>query len=267
MSIDFSALRGVISDLDGVLWRGSETLPHAPEFFAFLRAQGIGYALATNNSMNTVAAYVEKLAHAGIVAGRAQIITSAVATAQYIARHYAPGTPVYVVGEAGIREALAERGFPEDPAHAQIVVVGLDLDVTYEKLKRAALLIRAGADFIGTNGDRTFPLPEGLVPGNGSLLAAVQAATDRAPVLIGKPEAAMFDVAREVLGTQPEQTLALGDRLDTDILGGQRAGLPTALVLTGITTAGEARASSIRADGVFADLAALQAAWSAALNV
>ena len=267
MSIDFSTLRGVISDLDGVLWRGSETLPHVPEFFAFLREHGIGYALATNNSMSTVGAYVEKLARVGVVAAREQIITSAVATAQYVARHYAPGTPVYIVGQAGIREALAERGYPEDPAHAQIVIVGLDLDVTYEKLKRAALRIRAGADFIGTNGDRTFPLPEGLVPGNGSLLAAIQAATDRAPLLIGKPEAAMFDVAREILGTQPDETLALGDRLDTDILGGQRAGLPTALVLTGITTAEEAGASSIQADGIYSDLAALQQAWSAALNV
>jgi 4-nitrophenyl phosphatase len=106
--------------------------------------------------------------------------------------------------------------------------MGMDMQLTYEKLKIATLRIRAGADFIGTNGDRTFPVPEGLVPGNGSLLAAVQTATDVDPVMIGKPGKFMYDVALQRLGTTAQQTLMIGDRLETDILGALQAGLPSA---------------------------------------
>jgi 4-nitrophenyl phosphatase len=141
--------------------------------------------------------------------------------------------------------------------------VGLDFAVTYDKLKIATLLIRAGADFIGTNGDRTFPLPEGLVPGNGSILAAIESATDKKPLVIGKPEAAMFEVALLRMGTTPQQTLMIGDRLETDILGAQRAGLKAALVLTGTTSAQLASSSTIQADGVFASLADVYEAWAA----
>lgn len=262
----FPSIRTVISDLDGVLWRGATPLPHVAEFFTFLREHGITYAVATNNSMNTPEMYVEKLAQVGVPITRERIVTSAVATAEYLTHRYPPGTPVYIIGQTGLRQALAERGYREDAEGAQVVVVGLDTNVNYAMLKQATLLIRAGAEFVATNSDRTFPSPEGLVPGAGSVLAAIEAATDCTPTVIGKPEPAMFDVAREILGTAPEETLALGDRLDTDILGGMRAGLPTALVLTGITSREEAEASTIRADGIYADLGALQAAWAEALK-
>ncbi len=144
--------------------------------------------------------------------------------------------------------------------------MGMDFEVNYDKFRIAALRIRAGADFIGTNGDRSFPIPEGLAPGNGSLLALLETATDVAPIVIGKPERAMFDVALRRLGTTPEQTLMIGDRLETDILGAQRAGLKTAVVLTGITTAEEAAQSPIQADAVFESLQTLYTSWAAALN-
>ena len=267
MTINFPALRGVVFDMDGVLWRGSESLPGVPEFFAFLQQHGIRYVLATNNSTRTVDLYVERLNHFGIPATPDQVMTSAVATADYVSRHYPADTPVYIIGQQGIRDAMAAHGFREDPAHARLVIVGLDFDVRYEHFKTATLLIRAGADFIGTNGDLTFPVPEGLVPGNGSLLALLQAATDRVPTVIGKPEPGMLEVSLERLGTSPVETLMIGDRLETDILGGQRSGLPTALVLTGIATRDEAEVAIARPDGIFESLADLHAAWASALEL
>ncbi|HVO72367.1 MAG TPA: HAD-IIA family hydrolase [Aggregatilineaceae bacterium] len=265
MSIHFSSLRAAILDMDGVLWRGDEVLPGIASFFTFVQQHAIAYALATNNSTKTVHAYVERLNSIGIPAGPQNVITSAVATAHYLRYHYPTGTPVYVIGGEGIHRALAEQGYPEDPERAELVVVGMDTALTYEKLKIATLRIRAGAHFIGTNGDLTFPLPEGLVPGNGSILAALQAATGTAPLVIGKPEKAMFEVALQRLGTTSEQTLMIGDRLETDIAGARRAGLSTALVLTGTTTAEQAEASDIHADGVFESLPDLCSAWAECL--
>jgi len=144
-------------------------------------------------------------------------------------------------------------------------VVGLDFAATFDKFRLATLRIRAGADFIGTNGDRTFPTPEGLVPGNGALLALLETATDVAPLVIGKPERGMFDVALERLGTAPERTLMIGDRIETDIVGAQRAGWRAALVLTGVTTTEQAIADG-RADAVFATLETLRAAWEEAIR-
>ncbi len=266
MASQLASVRAVILDMDGVLWRADTVLPGVAEFFGFLQQRQIGYALATNNSTKTVDTYVERLNSFSIPAGPKQVITSAVATGDYISRHFRPGIPVYIIGGEGIRRELAERGYPEDSRLAEIVVVGMDFQVSYEKLKAATLLIRGGAHFIGTNGDRTFPTPEGLIPGNGSILASIQTATDVEPVIIGKPETAMFDVALEHLGTVAAETLMIGDRLETDILGAQRAGLQTALVLTGITSADETHAASIQADYVFDGLPDLRTAWMAALE-
>jgi 4-nitrophenyl phosphatase len=266
MTILFSSLRAVVLDMDGVLWRANQVLPGVAEFFAFVQQHQIGFALATNNSTKTVESYIDRLNRVGVPAASEQVITSAVATADYVRRHYPVETPLYIIGETGLHETLAAHGYHEDPARAEVVIVGMDMQLTYEKLKIATLRIRAGADFIGTNGDRTFPVPEGLVPGNGSLIAAIQTATDVESVMIGKPGKFMFDVALQYLGTTPEQTLMIGDRLETDILGAQQAGLPSALVLTGVTTADQAREDMVQADGVFADLLTLYQAWQTALE-
>ena len=265
MTPDLASIDAVALDMDGVLWRSSQVMPGIPSFFDFLAQHDIPFAFATNNSMTSVAAYVERLRAIGIPARPDQVVTSAVATADYISRRYPASTPLYIIGDDGIRSALTERGFHEDPPNAQVVVVGLDFAATFDKFKLATLRIRAGADFIGTNGDRTFPLPEGLVPGNGALLALLETATDVAPVVIGKPERVMFDVTLERLGTAPEHTLMIGDRIETDIVGAQRAGWQTALVLTGVTTAEQAAADG-RAGAVFDTLETLRRAWEAALG-
>jgi 4-nitrophenyl phosphatase len=238
----FADIDAIIMDMDGVLWTGDVALPGLVAFFELLKARGIAFALATNNSGKSPATYVQKLEKMGVFGVQdVQIITSGTATASYLQTRYAPGTPVHILGGDGLRQVMSEAGFTLVDADAKAVVVGLDPQLTYEKLKRAALLIRAGAEFIATNQDVTIPVPEGLAPGAGSLVAALRASTDTEPlVTIGKPGAPMFEAALRTLGTSAERTLMIGDRLNTDIEGAARLGLKTALVLTGVSTRAEA---------------------------
>lgn len=252
----------VIMDMDGVLWRGSEPLPGLPAFFDFLHRRGLPFVLATNNSRRAQDDYISKLAGMGVHGiQRQQILTSGTATVSYMCQHYPPGTTVYLIGGPGLRELLLQAGYALVEKDAQVVVVGIDFELTYEKLRRATLLIRAGADFIGTNPDTSFPTPEGLVPGAGSILALLETAAERPPLVIGKPAPAMFEAAQRLLGTRPQRTLMIGDRLQTDILGGREAGLRTALLLTGVTTEEELAASPIRPDAVYSGLPELLTHW------
>lgn len=240
----YNDVEAVVMDMDGVLWRGNDPLPGLEEIFQWLGEAEIPFALATNNSSKTPADYVAKLESLGVPdVPEMTIITSGVATAAYLQSRYAVGTRIHVVGMDGLRRILENAGFDisdsmaedaSDPVEA--VVTGIDFELTYPKLREATLWIRSGADFIGTNPDRTFPSPAGLVPGTGSLLAALEAATDVSPTVIGKPGAPMFETALQIVGTSPEKTLMIGDRLNTDIQGAQNVGMKTALVFTGVTT-------------------------------
>jgi len=261
-SLEWGAIKGVICDMDGVLWRGETPLPGLHDFFALLEARHIPYVLATNNASKTPEQYVEKLAGMDVVTNIKHVLNSATAAADYLATQAAPGTPVYAIGGTGIREALRLHGFTlTDGDRADYVVVGWDRDLTWQKLATATLLIRGGAGFIATNPDRTFPMENGLVPGNGAQVAALITATDVTPVMAGKPAPLLYERALARMGTAPEATLVIGDRLDTDILGGLRLGMPTALVLSGITQADELAGSPIHPDVVFDDLAALVQVW------
>ncbi|MFO7323441.1 MAG: HAD-IIA family hydrolase [Chloroflexota bacterium] len=255
-------IRGVVMDMDGVLWRGTEILPGVLPFVDFLRERHVPFVLASNNSTRTPQDYLIKLAGMGLHGVDAQqIITSGTTTVDYLKRHYPVTTRIHVLGGPGLKQMVDEAGFTRVDENADVVVAGLDFDLTYERIKRAALLIRAGAEFIGTNDDATFPSTEGLIPGAGSLLAALKTATGRAPKVMGKPGLAMFETALGVLGTDPEDTLMIGDRLNTDIAGARAAGLKTALVLTGVTTRDELLVSPTQPDGVFENLVELLAAW------
>jgi 4-nitrophenyl phosphatase len=166
------------------------------------------------------------------------------------------------VGENGLKRALEESGFepisdPQDETVPVAVVGGFDRDLTYAKLRRATLHIRAGVPFYGTNPDRTFPTPQGLIPGAGAILAAIESATSVEPVIIGKPQPAMMHMALERLGAQPEETLVIGDRLETDIAAGQAAGCKTALVLSGVSSRAQQAAWRPAPDFIAEDLAAL----------
>ncbi|MBN1660020.1 MAG: HAD-IIA family hydrolase [Anaerolineae bacterium] len=247
--------------MDGVLYRGSEVVPGTREFIDFLRQQGIGLQMATNNATRTPEQFVAKLAGMGIVTEPAEILTSALATAGYLAEIAPPGTRMFVVGMDGLRRALRDAGFDLVEENAEYVVAGMDFEVCYERLALATLQIRAGARFIGTNPDLTFPSERGIVPGAGALLALLEAATGVAPKVIGKPETAMMEQALRRMGAERSTTAVLGDRLETDILAGQRTGLTTFLVLTGVTTPELLAVSEIQPDLVFASVAELHAAW------
>ncbi len=229
-------LRALILDMDGVLWKNYQPIGDLPAIFERIQALGLGFIMATNNATRTPAWYLERLAQFGVHLEPWQVINSAEATAEYLRERFPQGGPVYVIGEEGLLNALKRRGFIPDEESALAVVAGLDKHLTYEKIKRANALIRNGALFIGTNPDRTFPTPQGQVPGAGTILAAIEAASGVAPTVIGKPGAAMYRLALQRLGTRPEETLVVGDRLETDIAGAQNAGCPAALVLSGVTS-------------------------------
>jgi len=235
------ALRGFIFDMDGVIYRGRQVLPGAAELVTNLRRAGVPFLFLTNNSTTPPTAVAERLIGMGIPVDPAEILTSAEATAEMLASEM-PGCRVLVVGEQGIQEALLAAGLSIVSAHqdADAVVVGLDRQCTYAKLREAALAIRRGARFVATNPDRSFPTEEGLVPGAGALVAALELATDVKAQVIGKPEPAFFLHALRRLGTPPPQTIA---------------------VLTGTGTRAQFAAMHPPPDWVFNDLVELNQAY------
>jgi 4-nitrophenyl phosphatase len=237
-----AGLQAAIIDMDGVLWEGAQPLPGLEPFFEVLRARGISFILATNNASRTPDQYVAKLAGFGVPVTRDEVLTSAQATAAYLRQGANGAHPprVFAVGDEGLRQALTESGCELLGLYetgAEVVVCGMDRGLSWDKLATATLNIRAGARFIGTNPDTTLPTEHGLTHGNGAILAALQTATGVKPLIMGKPEPTMYHQALARLGTPPSRTLVIGDRLDTDILGAVRAGLPSLLVLSGISRA------------------------------
>jgi len=255
-------IHALVIDMDGVLWRGDDPLPGLVEFFNMLQERAVAFRMATNNASGSPDQYVQKLASMGVEVAASDILTSAVVTAQHIAA-VAPGASVYAIGD-GTRQAVLDHGLRLSRGErADFVAVGWDPKLTYEDLSKATLLIHAGAKFIGTNPDRTWPSERGLLPGNGAILAFLQAATDVEPYIIGKPGRAMFDAALDAMGVDTAHTAMLGDRLETDILGGRNAGLRTIFVLTGASDEAELAASLVKPDWVFKDIHELTQAWSA----
>ena len=262
---NLSPIHHLIIDMDGVLWRGDEPMPGLQEFFAFLRQHSIDFILATNNSSRLPEQYAAKLARFGVEVAPEHVRTAAQATAAYLATITPPGTHGYAIGEEGVRRALEQRGFVLTDEEAAYVVSGWDRQLTWEKLATAALLIHAGAGFIGTNPDSNFPTERGPVPGSGAQLAALETTTSVAPVVVGKPEPWMYEEALHRMGARPENTAVIGDRLDTDIAGGVRTGLTTVLLLSGISTQADLAASPAKPDLVCADIAELTVIWERAL--
>lgn len=249
----------LIIDMDGVLYRGDRPLPQMGQFFRFLRQKPIPFMLATNNSTNTPYNYVEKLGRMGVQISPQEVLTSGQATARSLGQAYPAGTRVHVFGQDSLRQALIEEGFVLAEQDVALVVASFDRNITYEKLKRATLLIRGGARFIATNLDATKPTEEGLIPGTGSMIAALRTATDVEPTIYGKPEPAMFNIAMAQMGARPETTAVIGDRPDTDLLGGRQAGCITIGVLSG--AAGRSEMEAFGPDFLFADIAALLSDW------
>jgi 4-nitrophenyl phosphatase len=261
----FRKLRDVkafIFDMDGVLYRGAAPLPGVADLFNALSIRGIGYLLATNNSMATPATYVTRMATMGVTVGASHIQTSATATRDFLKGVLPADAKVHTVGMPALPEQIFDgtgwtRVEGDGSEHVDAVVVGLDLEFTYEKLKIASQYIRSGARFIATNADGTLPIENGVQPGAGSIVAAIAAATSVRPTVVGKPQTLMMTTGAEILGVLPNEVCMVGDRLDTDIAAGHHAGLLTALVLTGVAQREDLASADVLPDYVFADLPAL----------
>lgn len=266
----FTDIKALIIDMDGVLWHGDQPMPGLTDFFETLRDQQIPFILATNNARSTQDQYVVKFANMGVVVSPNEILTSSMATALYLAENFNPATTrIFVIGEEGARQPLTERGFTltdlyelnDDKVNpnmgADIVVCGMDQKLSWDKLATATLNIRAGAKFIGTNADTTLPTERGLTHGNGAILAALEAATGVTPVIIGKPEPIIYQQALTLLGVDPNHTIAIGDRLETDILGAVRTGIRSLMVLTGVSTEEDFNTTDYRPTWVMQDIRAV----------
>ena len=266
----FTNIRALIIDMDGVLWHGDQPMPGLAEFFQTLRDQQIRFILATNNASLTQGQYVSKLAQMGVQVNPDEILTSSMATALYLCKHNIPAkTRVFVIGEDGATLPLIECGFTitglyelnddkENPNKgADIVVCGKDKNLTWDKLATATLNIRAGAKFIGTNADTTLPTERGLTHGNGAILAAIEAATGIKATIIGKPEPIIYQQALALLNVDPAQTVAIGDRLETDILGAVNTGIRSLMVLSGVSCEEDFKTTDYRPTWVMQDIQAV----------
>lgn len=245
-------------DLDGVLYRGPEVVPGAPEGIAGLRAAGKRVVFVTNNSGRTPEAVAAHLTGLGIRAGAEEVVTSALVTAGELAARGV--SEAFVVGEEGILRALQDAGISiadADADRTQVVVVGWDRQANYEKLRRASLLVERGAILVATNADASYPAADGNWPGAGALLAAIETTTGARAEVFGKPEAPIMRAALDRAGGGTP--LVIGDRLETDIAAAAALGWDSLLVLTGISTAHDAAASPFAPTFVADDLSVLTA--------
>lgn len=233
-------IKGLIIDMDGVIWRDSQPIGDLPAIFKQITGCGLKFLFATNNATRTVDEYLDKLRGFGVIIEPRQVITAAMATGIYLREVYPDGCNIFVVGQPSLKRTLRGYGFTvvDETSQEDVqVVIGLvDFDLSYAKLKHASLLIQGGCQFIGTNPDVTLPTPEGLVPGSGTVIGALEISSSTKATLIGKPKPLLYKMAIKQLDLHPEETLAIGDRLETDILGAQAAGIHNALVLTGAST-------------------------------
>lgn len=252
----------VLLDLDGVVYRGEHAVPGAVD--ALNTVVGAHLAYLTNNANRPPEAVVDHLRSLGLTVGTGDVVTSAQAIAGVMARDLEPEAAVFVVGGAGLREALTARGLRpvdrRDAPDVAAVVQGYNPDVGWRDLAEAAYAIESGLPWYVSNTDLTIPTADGIAPGNGALVHAVHLATGADPVIAGKPHAPLFDETRERLDARAP--LMVGDRLDTDILGARRASITSLMVLTGVNSVADlvAAAPQERPDFVAADLSGLHVA-------
>ncbi len=228
----------IISDMDGVIYRGKQLIPGAKEFVQRLHDTGTRFLFLTNNAEQTPLDLRLKLAGLGIEGlGEDNFITAAMATAMFLKnQNQKQHATAYVVGGGGLINELYNVGFSISETNPDYVVVAKSSTLSYEQLKKAVRLIDQGAKFIGTNPDMIDPVEGGLEPAAGTILAAISAATGKKPYIVGKPNSLMMMLAARKLGAHPEDCVMIGDRMDTDIVGGMEAGMSTVLVLSGVTT-------------------------------
>lgn len=245
--------KGYLIDLDGTIFRGNELIDGAKEFIDYLIKRNLAYLFITNNATYTMDMIVKKLNDLGIKAGTENILTSAMATAKYI-KEKNNQVRCYVIGEVGLVQALENENIVVTDTNCDYVIIGLDREVTYDKLAKACLLVREGATFLITNKDAAIPTEAGLLPGNGSIAATVAFSTGVEPVCIGKPEKIIMEEAVKKLGIKNEELLMIGDNYHTDIQAGINAGIDTLMVLTGYSTTEDLQTVDVQPTYVKEDL-------------
>ncbi|NQT91754.1 MAG: HAD-IIA family hydrolase [Lentisphaerae bacterium] len=232
-------IKALILDLDGTVYSGDHEVPGAGEFIRRMSERGIRSFFVTNRSNRPPQEVTAQLVEHGIPCTPEDVLTSGEATALYLG-----SGSVYCVGEEGLRKALEDQGLSITENNPDYVVVSFDRGFSYDKLFLACNLIDGGARFIATNPDRKLKTADGLRPGTGAIVAAVEAGSGAEPIIIGKPEKLIFEIALERLGLEKDEVIAVGDNVDTDILAGVRAGIRTVLLLTGISSRADADAAT-----------------------
>jgi 4-nitrophenyl phosphatase len=234
-------IEGVVCDLDGVVYRGESPIDDAVTALRAWRARDVPICFVTNNSTHTTDDVVRKLTAFGLPIGSEDVVTSAVTTARLVLGRFGEGAGVYVIGAPSLREAVLAAGLKLTDTAPKAVIMGLARDITHEKLTSAVRAILDGAVLIGTNPDLLLPTPLGFELGAGAMLTAVAAAARIRPIVVGKPETHMVELALQRLGTRREATLMVGDQLPTDVQAGKRAGLCAVLVRTGVLPISDSR--------------------------
>lgn len=228
-------INNYLSDMDGVLVRGSTLIPGADEFVRRLRDQGKPFLILTNNSLYTQRDLQVRLSYMGLDVPGESIFTSALATAQFL-HDQRPGGRAFVIGESGLTTALHDVGYITTDQDPEYVVMGETTTYSFSRLTLAIRFVKAGARFIITNPDVNGPGEGGIVPGTGAVAELITAATGVKPYFIGKPNPLMMRTALRTLNAHSEDSIMIGDRMDTDIVSGIESGLRTILVLTGVTS-------------------------------
>jgi len=234
-----------LMDMDGVLVREQDAIPGANEFLTRLRELGLPFLVLTNNSIYTQRDLAARLKRTGLDVPEDAIWTSALATAQFL-EDQRPDGSAFVIGESGLTTALHSHGYTMTERDPDYVVLGETRTYSFERITQAIRLIASGARFIATNPDNVGPTPDGPLPATGSVAALISRATGVDPYYVGKPNPLMMRSALNAIQAHSETTAMIGDRMDTDIVAGLEAGLETILVLSGVTTPGEAERYSYR---------------------
>lgn len=233
--IDFNEKKGFICDMDGVIYHGNKVLPGAAEFVDWLHREKKEFLFLTNNSGYTPRELQQKLARMGLDVSEEHFYTSALATAAFL-KAQSPGCSVYVIGEAGLFNALYDAGITMNDVNPDYVVVGEGKSYSLDTLTKATNLVLGGAKLIGANSDITGPIENGIAPACRALVTPIELATGKTAYFCGKPNPLMMRTGLNILGCHSGDAVMVGDRMDTDVISGMECGMSTVLVLSGVST-------------------------------
>ncbi|NLL83486.1 MAG: HAD family hydrolase [Lentisphaerae bacterium] len=250
------SVRGIICDMDGVIYHGNALLPGAATYIEWLQRTNIPFLFLTNSSERSPRELSEKLERMGVSINESHFYTSAMATSAFLSSQ-CPGGSAYVIGQPGLINAIYEAGFSINDVNPDYVVIGETPSYNYESITKAVMLVRNGAKLIGTNPDLTGPVELGIVPACGALVAPIELATGVKAYFVGKPNPIIMRSALRILSCQREFALIVGDRMDTDIIAGIEAGIKTVMVLSGVTQPDDMKRYGYRPDFILSHVGQL----------